>query len=60
MCVDALKILRKGLEEIFPSLESVSDINLLALAAGADTFKLKYGHRSQNQPCIQVEPSVAS
>lgn len=26
---------------------------LLALAAGADTYKLKYGHRSQNQPVIQ-------
>lgn len=24
---------------------------ILALAAGADTYKLKYGHRSQNQPC---------
>ena len=24
---------------------------LLALAAGADTYKLKYGHRGQNQPC---------
>jgi carbamoyl-phosphate synthase small subunit len=23
---------------------------LLALAAGGDTYKLKYGHRSQNQP----------
>jgi len=27
---------------------------LLALAAGADTYKLKYGHRSQNQPCLEV------
>ncbi len=27
---------------------------LMALAAGGDTFKLKYGHRSHNQPCIQV------
>jgi carbamoyl-phosphate synthase small subunit len=27
---------------------------LLALAAGGDTYKLKYGHRSQNQPCIEV------
>lgn len=26
---------------------------LLALAAGADTYKLKYGHRGQNQPCIE-------
>lgn len=24
---------------------------ILSLAAGADTYKLKYGHRSQNQPC---------
>jgi len=27
---------------------------ILALAAGADTYKLKFGHRSQNQPCIEV------
>ena len=27
---------------------------LLALAAGADTYKLKFGHRSQNQPCIEI------
>lgn len=24
---------------------------ILSLALGADTYKLKYGHRSQNQPC---------
>ena len=27
---------------------------LLALAAGAKTYKLKYGHRSHNQPVMQV------
>lgn len=27
---------------------------LLALAAGADTYKLPYGHRSQNQPCVEA------
>lgn len=27
---------------------------LLALAAGADTYKLKYGHRSHNQPVLHV------
>ncbi len=26
---------------------------ILALAAGGSTYKLKYGHRSQNQPCIE-------
>jgi carbamoyl-phosphate synthase small subunit len=26
---------------------------LLALAAGANTYKLKFGHRGQNQPCLE-------
>ena len=25
---------------------------LLAMAAGGETYKLKFGHRSQNQPCL--------
>jgi carbamoyl-phosphate synthase small subunit len=28
---------------------------ILALAAGAETYKLKFGHRGQNQPCIEFE-----
>lgn len=28
---------------------------LLTLAAGGDTKKLKYGHRSQNQPCLMFK-----
>jgi carbamoyl-phosphate synthase small subunit len=27
---------------------------LVARAAGCDTYKLPYGHRSQNQPCIEL------
>jgi len=27
---------------------------LLALAAGARTYKLKFGHRGHNQPCIEI------
>jgi carbamoyl-phosphate synthase small subunit len=27
---------------------------LLALAAGGDTFKLKFGHRGQNHPCLDL------
>lgn len=30
---------------------------LLALASGADTYKLKYGHRSHNQPCVLEDPN---
>jgi carbamoyl-phosphate synthase small subunit len=27
---------------------------IMALAAGADTYKLPYGHRGQNQPCVDA------
>lgn len=30
-------------------------VQLMALAAGGKTYKLKYGHRSANQPCIDLE-----
>ena len=30
---------------------------IMALASGADTYKLKYGHRSHNQPVIHKETS---
>jgi carbamoyl-phosphate synthase small subunit len=29
-------------------------VQIMALAAGGDTYKLPYGHRGQNQPCIEV------
>jgi carbamoyl-phosphate synthase small subunit len=31
----------------------------MALASGADTYKLKYGHRSHNQPVIQADTNRA-
>jgi carbamoyl-phosphate synthase small subunit len=27
---------------------------IMALAAGGDTYKLPYGHRGQNQPCVEA------
>ncbi|MDR1390184.1 MAG: glutamine-hydrolyzing carbamoyl-phosphate synthase small subunit [Treponema sp.] len=27
---------------------------IMALAAGGDTYKLPYGHRGQNQPCVEL------
>lgn len=32
---------------------------ILALAAGAKTYKLKYGHRGHNQPCLEVNTKHA-
>jgi carbamoyl-phosphate synthase small subunit len=33
---------------------------ILALAVGAETYKLKFGHRSQNQPCVEEGDFAAS
>tara|TARA_Y100000310_G_scaffold189168_1_gene189146 strand:- start:4209 stop:5270 length:1062 start_codon:yes stop_codon:yes gene_type:complete len=46
--------IKKALENGVPTFGICLGNQLLALAAGADTYKLKYGHRSQNQPCMEV------
>ena len=47
-----IKILQKTIELNKPIFGICLGHQLLALAAGGKTYKLKYGHRSQNQPCI--------
>lgn len=49
---------KKTIENVCLAIESGKPIlgiclgsQILALAAGADTYKLKYGHRGHNQPC---------
>lgn len=46
----ARRLMEKGL----PTFGICLGSQVLALAAGAETYKLKYGHRSQNQPCVLV------
>lgn len=45
---------RRLLEGDKPVLGICLGNQLLALAAGANTYKLKFGHRSQNQPCVEL------
>ena len=45
---------KKAIEQGIPTLGICLGNQILALAAGADTYKLKYGHRSQNQPALLV------
>jgi carbamoyl-phosphate synthase small subunit len=45
---------RRALSQRVPVFGICLGNQILALAAGADTYKLKFGHRSQNQPCQEV------
>ena len=49
-----IELVRRALDERVPVFGICLGNQILALAAGADTYKLKFGHRSQNQPCIEV------
>ncbi len=55
MCVSTIEHIRDAMRKKKPILGICLGNQLLALAAGAHTYKLKYGHRSQNQPCIDQE-----
>ena len=53
-CKVTIENVRKTLSKTIPILGICLGSQILGLAAGADTYKLKYGHRSQNQPCVEV------
>lgn len=52
MCEITVENVRKILDDDKPLMGICLGNQLLARAAGADTYKLKYGHRSHNQPVI--------
>ena len=53
-CQATVEVARRVLETGLPAFGICLGNQVLALAAGARTFKLKFGHRGQNQPCRLV------
>jgi len=51
-CTTTINNLSKAFDQARPIMGICLGNQLLALASGADTYKLKYGHRSHNQPVI--------
>jgi len=49
-----IDIVQKALKTNLPILGICLGNQILTLAGGGDTYKLKFGHRSQNQPCNLV------
>jgi carbamoyl-phosphate synthase small subunit len=52
-CDITIKHLAKAYQSDTPIFGICLGNQLMALAAGADTYKLKYGHRSHNQPVLE-------
>jgi len=52
MCKETIHNIGRAMKHNIPTFGICLGNQLMALAAGGDTYKLKYGHRSQNQPCI--------
>jgi carbamoyl-phosphate synthase small subunit len=54
-CIQTIDTVRELLETDIPIMGICLGMQILALAAGADTFKLKFGHRAVNHPCVDLK-----
>lgn len=54
LCTATINTLAKALARNKPIFGICLGSQLMALAIGANTYKLKYGHRGHNQPCIDL------
>lgn len=53
-CVKTISILQKAMTGNKPIFGICLGTQLMALASGASTYKLPFGHRGQNQPCQEI------
>jgi carbamoyl-phosphate synthase small subunit len=58
-CRETIQLAGNLIERSVPTLGICLGNQILALAAGADTYKLKYGHRGQNKPCVDQRDGSA-
>jgi carbamoyl-phosphate synthase small subunit len=54
VCTDTITTAIKLIKTSTPTLGICLGNQILALAGGGDTYKLKFGHRGQNKPCIET------
>ncbi len=59
LCRTTIKVLQGLIDSRIPLLGICLGLQLIALAEGADTYKMKYGHRGQNHPCLNLQSGKA-
>ncbi len=58
-CTTTIDNLKRSLQQDIPIFGICLGNQLVALATGASTYKLKFGHRSHNQPVIELGTNKA-
>lgn len=53
-CPETVETAKFLIKQNIPTLGICLGAQILGLAGGADTYKLKYGHRGQNKPCLNL------
>jgi carbamoyl-phosphate synthase small subunit len=54
-CPETIKTAKQLIEKNIPTLGICLGAQILGLAGGATTYKLKYGHRGQNKSCLNLK-----
>ena len=54
-CPETVDTAKSLIEKNIPTLGICLGAQIIGLAGNADTYKLKYGHRGQNKPCINLD-----
>jgi carbamoyl-phosphate synthase small subunit len=53
-CTETIETTRELLDKTIPVMGICLGAQILALAAGGETYKLKFGHRAVNHPCLDL------
>ena len=54
-CTDTINTAKQLIKNNIPTLGICLGAQILGIAGNTKTFKLKYGHRGQNKPCINLD-----
>ena len=54
-CPDTISAVKKLIDNNVPTLGICLGAQIIGIAGNTDTYKLKYGHRGQNKPCINLD-----